>query len=292
MLRATFNGYTFESIEGYRICCSLVPSYGFQDNFFVYIDERRQARTAFDSPPDISENLDTKPTSVRGTLEIFDDDMGYVFRDIDLRHVEYGATRRERTRYFEFAYDSLITGASGADPIKIEGKATPPEASALGADYRAGIGSMRDLLGFRTYAGAAGSTAVRFWNRGCLPDSFLTKVVELNKEIGGGRALLPAFKIRFAQLDFDINKDTLLALVVEESRGSFLSVETPPLSSIAKVLMNSELGRLRYPELDARDILNHDTDNTFRSVQVRPGAVETTTVVFSSAKIHANPKIT
>lgn len=282
MITASFNDLEFKNIEGYRITCHLSPGKGFDNHFYVYIEERRQAKTPFEQPVKVSESQAQSIKPVRGTLQLSDKDFSYQFKDIDLAYVELGATRRERSRYFEFRYDADITDKEGAAPITINGKKNEPLSdSGLGNDYMGGLDEDRPLLGFRAYVSAEGGTVARFANLGCMPKSFLEKVVELNKKMQAGDDVLPNFNVKFSQGDFAVTKDNLVGFYVEESRGSLALRETPP---IYRLLERSTTGaaieRLRPDEYAPNELLWHDTSREFAAKEVHPGTVEVATLVF------------
>lgn len=290
MMKASFGSYEFNDIEGYRITCRVTPNNGFGGEFFVYIEERRQAQTAFTEKVVAADPGSNFTRPVKGELVISDEDRSYHFRNIELRHAEFEATRRERRRFFEFHYDPNDMGA-GSDPISINGlRSKELHQANLGEDYMGGLGASRHLLGFRAYVGASSSTIVRFSNPGCLSDSFLQKAVAVSKEIAGGNVIFPHFTIKFSQGDFQIDHNEVEAMYVEESYGSMLH---RPIFSINKLVELSSGGRppsirLESVEHTGNDLLLHETDRHQSSVERKPGTVETTTVMFSQAAVHAD----
>lgn len=290
-LKATFNGMSFENIEGYRIACRLTPGEGFGTNFHVYIDERRQANKAFTQDVKVSEKGDNIIQPVKGTLQISDVDRSYEFKNIELKRAHMGATRRERTRYFEFSYDPDDTDRGGASPITIDGrKSTPLEPGGLGADYMAGLGPSRHLLGFKAYVAAGSSTIVRFSNLGCLPDSFLAKVVELCRGIASSEEQLAAFQVKFSQGDLAVNHENVAAIYVDESYGSLLLEPSVSFEDIIQQTSARPLSieRLRAPEPLANELLEHNIVRQFRGQEAVPGTVETATILFKGGGIYAD----
>jgi hypothetical protein len=282
MITATFNGLKFENIEGYRISCRLLSGKGFDGHFYVYIDERRQALAPFEQAVKVGETQGGSLKPVRGTLEISDEEVSYQFKDIDLAYAELGATRRERTRYFEFRYDALVTDRKGATPITITGlRNTPLGPCGLGDDYKGGVDENRNLLGFRASVSANDGTVARFSNLGCMPKSFLAKVVDVNKELQAGNKVLPNFTVKFSQGDFDVTKENLVAFFVEESRGSLALQRTPPIHALLeRTNTGAAIERLRPNEFPANELLWHDLAREFAGLEVHPGTVEVATLVF------------
>lgn len=288
MIVANFDQLKFENIEGYRISCRLTPSRGFDGHFFVYIDERRQALTPFAEQAKVSKAEQQSIKPVRGTLQLKEADRVYDFQNIDLAYAELGATRRERTRYFEFRYDPAITDVRNANPITIKGKKKDAlKPSELGSDYMGGTDENRHLLGFRAFVSASAGTVVRLSNLGALPKSFLEKVVDLNKQMqaAAGDKVLPEFTVKFSQGDFAVTPDNLIALFVEESWGSLAHHPTPPVHRLLET-NRPDVERLRPREYTGYTLLEHDTSREFRSQNVEPGTVELATLVFRQGYFH------
>ncbi|MBK7674243.1 MAG: hypothetical protein IPJ27_05455 [Candidatus Accumulibacter sp.] len=290
MIIASFEDYKFENIEGYRIACRLTPVRGFDGNFYVYIAERRQAREPFNKVVVSSTPDGESRAPKRGTLVISDSERTYEFRDIDLVSVELGATRRERTRFFEFQYDDKMTDRVGAAPITIKGKKEKPLGPcALGADYKGGLDESRHLLGFRAHVAANHGTVVRFVNLGCMPKSFLEKIVALNAEMQAAEGKpLPNFTVKFSQGDFEVGPDNPLHLFfVEECWGSLsLHPITPPLHELVEDGRPAP-ERFRSGEHSPNELLWHDVGREFKSLEINPGTVEVATLCFeTSSKYH------
>lgn len=274
-LKASFDGATYKNIEGYRISACLTPTIGFQGNFYVYLWDRMEAGTPFESAVDVGPEGKAKV----GTLEIVDSERSYKFEGINLWYSEAGVTRRERYRLLEFRFDKevldtksvTLTNSSEAKLMK----------GGLDEDYTFSLGGgTQQVLGFRAQVAADHATVVRFSALRCKENSFLEKVIELNAEQQKDNTKMPSFTITFSQGDIEVKRENLQRIYVDESYGELRRIPLPRLSQLVESKFSPELSRLHMDDFSGEQLLDHDTSHQFVDTQLDPKTVETATLVF------------
>lgn len=275
-LKASFDGTTYKNVEGYRISACLTPGNGFQGNFYVYIWDRMEAGTPFESAVGLGDQGKAK----KGTLEIADAVRSYKFENIELRHVEAGVTRRERYRLLEFRYDKDVLDL-GSVSLSNSSDAELKK-SGLDDDYTFSLGGgTQQLLGYRAQVSADSATVVRFSALRCKQNSFVEKIVELNKSQQDNQPM-PKFTVSFSQGDLNVEPKNLLRVYVDESYGELRRMRLPRLSDLLSQKINPELSRLHMPDFSGAELLDHDMSQRFVDTQLDPKTVETATFVFES----------
>jgi hypothetical protein len=278
-LKASFAGVTMKNIEGYRISVCLTPLIGFQGHFYVYIWDRMEAGTAFEEKVDAGE--EGKPK--RGTLELADSERSYKFENIDLRYAEVGVTRRERYRLQEYRFDKQVIDTQSSPVTLTNSSEAQLKPSALDKDYTFSLGGgAQQLLGFRAEVSAEHASVVRFTALRNKENSFLQKVVELNKEQQKDNTKMPPFTITFSQGDVEVNQNNLIRCYVDESYGELRRIPIARLSDLVAQQMNPEVLRIKLTDFSGEELLEHDAAHQFVETQLDPKTVETATFVFET----------
>ena len=275
-LQASFGGATFKNVEGYRISVSYSPNDGCKGNFYVYIWDRMEAGTPFESGIDMGPEGKTRS----GTLEVADAERSYKFEDIELVGAEIGVTRRQRYRLLEFKFDKHVVDTKSVT-LTNSSKAKLKKAG-LDEDYMFSLGGASEqLLGFRAKVAGEEATVVRFSALRNAENSFLQKVVELNTAQQPNKAM-PTFTVTFSQGDLEVSTESLSRMYVDESYGELRTIPIPSLSALVAERVDSEVHRLRLEDFTSEALLEHDLSHRFVSGQLDPKTVETATFIFNT----------
>ncbi len=269
----------FDQVEGYRISVSFVPRRGFEGDFFVYLWDRIEADQAFEHIVEISE--EDKPKC--GELTVTDEaDVTYVFPDIDLNYAELGATRAARYRLVEFKYDqhridrqnpAAIDLSNGIKKKLTKGK--------LGEDYDYKIDDGAEpLLGFRSRLAPNSPPVIRFSALRNESNSFLEKIVEINKSQIGNK--MQSFTVEFGKTTFDVSDENLERVYVDESFGFFTSVPLPSLGEVEAGGDRVQLARLLAKDFMPEQLYQHDNTNIIELYDRSAPLIETATFVFQA----------
>ena len=275
-MKGKFNDVEFQWIEGYKVCACWTPKLGFQGNFYVYLWERIEAATPFKGTPDVGKDGPAK----RGTLQLTDDDHVYKLEKIDASSAQLGATRRERYRLFEFRYDKAIT-TEEKPSISLSNKSKRDlEKTALGDDYKFSLnGSSQQLLGFRSRVASSGANVFRFVSLRIDGNSFLEKMIELNKQ-NVDQKKMEDFTIKFPQGDIKVTQDNLLAFYADESWGSFCKNPPPALLDLSGDEPEQKNVRLDPDDCTPLVLLQRDAHHEHHEENFKPDTVQTATLVF------------
>ena len=192
-------------------------------------------------------------------------------------------TRRERYRLLEFRFDKAIIDTQSSPVTLTNSSQAELKPSALDEDYTFSLGGgAQHLLGFRALVSAEHATCARFVSLRTRQNSFLQKVIEVNKEQHGGDRQMPRFTVTFSQGDLEVTKENLVRVYVDESYGELRRVPLPTLSDLVAQQMDPEVLRVRMNDFTGEELLDHDTSHQFVEAHLDPKTVETATFVFQT----------
>ncbi len=282
---AQFKDLTFKQVQGFKISTAFSPRSGFEGRFLVYLWDCIEADTAFEKPVKV---VDGTGDRIRDSLVLKtkDDKVRYTFPKITLGHAEIGATRAHRYRLVEFDYPRDLTERGESVDIDLQNSSEDKlEYGRLKKDYNFNLegGSEEPLLGYRTRLLPNGVTVIRYAAIRNKENSFLKKLIEINKAQLTGE--MPKFKISFKQGPVEVTQDNLVVAFVDESWGFFTDLPLPALGRVAEMARdaNRSLAQLTSEDFSPERLMKH-TDQNFAWDYATANAVETATFVFQSGK--------
>jgi hypothetical protein len=283
MAHVTFKNITLKNIAGYKISSCFEIQNGINDNFFIYIHEYKSEQNdliAFDLSKPAPAN-----GRIRSTLQIFDDSnyRDYSFEEIDLVGAHTYITHKGKNRILIFQYDALITNAGNF--CTMSNKQAPDTSSnyptRTAAEYFYKINQPEEpMLSFSSSFNRTGKQILQIASKRSSDNSFLELILKLDKERRNNG--IQAQKIRYKDLETELNANTLFAIYVDESYGSMLFERLPSLEEIALTQDLSRLVKLNYKPFIPLDYLNHAYGNFTNPRQDYPYSVETTAIMLNA----------
>ena len=221
-----------KDIAGYRVAAFFHPTNGVNDNFFVYIHELVSAEDEL-SPVTVSSEQAGK---IEGTLIITDDakERNYTFRGINILTVESFFTHQQKTRLSIFQYRAAVTNKGRYCTLTNTSKAQDPSRSPskMGKMYAYRIDGAPEPLLF--FGSRLSRNAVEVFRLGAVRNgnnSFLDLIMRMDSEIHPGKMTSKVIIVKGQNITLD--QDTLQGIVVDESYGSFLSLDVNSLDAVA-----------------------------------------------------------
>ena len=204
----------------------------------------------------------TQSGNKRGTLTLSDDkgDINYQFDKIDLVDYQIHFSHFRKVRMMKFRYDPEITNDGRFCTLTNNrtSKQSTDYNNKFAQDYLYNIqgkGMSESLLSLSTKFVRSGKIHIMFGTQRTKDNSFMQLTMDLDGErINGG---IQSKTISYKGLAATLTKDSLDAILVDETYGSFLRYGIPNLDKIASTINYPDLLPIEYSPLSPLQYLQH-----------------------------------
>ncbi|WP_118973864.1 hypothetical protein [Taibaiella koreensis] len=259
-VHANFDSQDYKDITGYKISACLQVNNRIQDSFFVYIEQ--VIAPQFDFAPLNMDVPDATEGNKRGTLIISDDNnyRNYKFDNIDLVDYQIHFSHFRKVRLLTFRYSPEITNNGSFCTL------TNNQSSKDSKSFRnkfaqtymysiQGQGSSESLLSISSKFTRNSNEYIRFGTQRTKDNSFMDLAIKLDEEIPTGG--IQSKTITYKGLSATIDKDNFVAIIVDETYGSFLPYSLPPLDEVSVSSSYTDLLKIKYDPLSPFEYLKH-----------------------------------
>jgi hypothetical protein len=257
-VHANFDNQEFNEITGYKIATCIQVNNRIKDSFFVYIEQ--VIKPQFDFSPLNMDSPAASQGNKRGTLIIKDDDKyrNYKFDDIDLVDYQIHFSHLRKIRLLIFRYSPEVTREGNFCSLSNDEKTREKEdfRNKFAQNYTYSInGSSKSLLSVSSKFTRDRNEYFRFGTQRTKDNSFMDMLLNMDQEIPSG-GIQPK-TITYKGLSTTIDRDNLVALLVDETYGSFLPYSLPSLDKISANSSYAHLLQINYNPLSPFEFLQH-----------------------------------
>ncbi len=287
-VHANFDGQDYKDISGYKISTCVQVNMRIAGAFYIYVEQVVSTETAF-SPLDMSSPLTGAKS---GTLIITDDDRyrNYQFNNIDLIDYQIHFSHFRKVRLLTFKYDPAVTNAGNFCSLGNEEESRDRNnyRNRFAHDYTFNLENFEEsLLSISSKFTRNGNEYIRFGTQRTKDNSFMSMALTLDQEIPNG-SIKPK-TITYKGQATTIDKRNLVALLVDETYGSFLPYSLPSLdaiSGLAKDVNYNTLLIVDYDPLTPFQYLQHAVNpprgTSLAGIDQYGSSIETAVVIFNN----------